>query len=94
MEYLIIGLIIAAILFGAEYLLTTKLQSPLWGGIIPLIVLAGTIYVFTSGIVSLGTNVLPFILLNTLMLADWVAGREKYKKIQKQELDKIKVQDI
>ena len=43
---LVIGFIVATILFIAEYLLCTKLKSPLWGGIIPVLILAGTIWIF------------------------------------------------
>ena len=32
---LVIGFIVATILFIAEYLLCTKLKSPLWGGLFP-----------------------------------------------------------
>lgn len=43
MSELLIGFIVAAILLIAEYLLCTKLESPLWGGIIPALILVGTI---------------------------------------------------
>ena len=33
---LVVGFAIAAVLLIAEYLLCTKLKSPLWGGIIPV----------------------------------------------------------
>ena len=45
---LVIGFIVATILFIAEYLLCTKLKSPLWGGIIPVLILAGTIWIFAT----------------------------------------------
>ena len=40
---LAIGAAIAFALMAAEHLLCTKLKSPLWGGIIPLLLLVGTI---------------------------------------------------
>ena len=40
---LAIGTAIAFALMAAEHLLCTKLKSPLWGGIIPLLLLVGTI---------------------------------------------------
>ena len=43
MMELVVGFAIAAVLLIAEYLLCTKLKSPLWGGIIPVLILAGTI---------------------------------------------------
>ena len=39
MSTLIIGFAIAAVLMIAEYLLCTKLKNPLWGGIIPVLIL-------------------------------------------------------
>ena len=80
----IIGFGIAAILMMAEYLLSVKLKNPMWGGIIPLILIVGTIYIFTSWKIQLNFNSLfPFVLLNSFMLGNWVTGREKYKKNQK-----------
>ncbi len=37
---LVVGFVIAAVLLIAEYLLCTKLKSPLWGGIIPVLIFA------------------------------------------------------
>lgn len=45
----IIAFAIAAILMFVEYLLCTKLKSPLWGGIIPLLIIAVSIWFFASG---------------------------------------------
>ena len=92
---LVIGFIVAAILFIDEYLLCTKLKSPLWGGIIPILILAGTIWIFSSGIIPLETKYLfPFIILNTLFFGDWGSGRDKYKKIKEAELERMKAKDI
>jgi len=92
---LIIGFVVAGVLFVIEYLLCTKLKNPLWGGIIPILILAGTIYIFTSGRVPLTLrNIFPFVLLNTMFWGDWGTGREKYKKLQQAEMDKMKAKDI
>lgn len=92
---LMIGFIIAAVLMIAEYLLCTKMKSPLWGGIIPLIILIGSIWIFASGRVPLETKYLfPFVILNTLFWGDWGIGRDKYKKIKQAELEKMKAKDI
>ena len=40
MLMLVVGFVIAAVLLTAEYLLCTKLENPLWGGMIPLFLLA------------------------------------------------------
>ena len=92
---LIIGCIIAGVLMVVEYLLCTKLKSPLWGGIIPLLLLIGSIYVFASGKLPLETkNIFPFVVINTLFLGDWGTGRDKYKIMQQKEINKMKARDI
>ena len=62
---LVVGFVIAAVLLTAEYLLCTKLENPLWGGMIPLFLLAGTVWLFASGRIPLETRyVFPFVILN------------------------------
>ena len=92
---LVVGFVIAAALLIAEYLLCTKLRSPLWGGIIPILILAGTIWIFASGRIPLETRYLfPFVILNTLFFGDWGTGRDKYRKIQQAEMEHMKAKDI
>lgn len=92
---LVIAFAIAGILLIIEYLLCTKLKSPFWGGIIPILILAGTIYVFASGRIPLTTKtIFPFVVVNTIYWLDWAGGREKYKKLQQAEMDKMKAKDI
>lgn len=92
---LVFGFVIALVLMAAEYLLCTKLKSPLWGGIIPCLILAGTIWVFASGTVPLEMRyVFPFVILNTLFFGDWGTGRDKYKKLQQQEIEHMKAKDL
>ena len=40
------------------------------------------------------TNVFPFVIANTIFFGDWGTGREKYKKLQQAEMDKMKARDI
>lgn len=95
MMELVISLSIGTILMAAEYFLSAKLKNPIWGGIIPFILIIATIYIFSSGLLPLGKNSLfPFILLISLMLGDWISGREKYKKNQQKELDIMKAKDM
>lgn len=92
---LVVGFVIAAVLLIAEYLLCTKLRSPLWGGIIPVFILAGTIWIFASGRIPLETRYLfPFVILNTLFFGDWGTGRDKYQKIKQAEMERMKAKDI
>ena len=92
---LVVGFAIAAVLLIAEYLLCTKLKSPLWGGIIPVLILAGTIFLFASGRIPSETKYLfPFVILNTLFFGDWGTGRDKYKKIRQAELERMKAKDM
>ena len=95
MATLVIGFVVAAVLMLAEYLLCTKLKNPLWGGIIPVLMLAGSIFVFASGRIPLTrNNLFPFVIVNTIFLLDWGTGRDKYNKIQQSEMDKMKAKDI
>lgn len=92
---LVVGFVIAAALLIAEYLLCTKLRSPLWGGIIPILILAGTIWILASGRIPLETRYLfPFVILNTLFFGDWGTGRDKYRKIKQAEMEHMKAKDI
>ena len=92
---LVVGFAIAAVLLIAEYLLCTKLKSPLWGGVIPVLILAGTIWIFASGRIPLETRYLfPFVILNTLFFGDWGTGRDKYRKIRKAEIEHMKAKDM
>jgi len=92
---LAVGFAIAGVLFIIEYLLCTKLKNPLWGGIIPVLILTGTIYIFASGRVPLTLrNVFPFVVANTIFWGDWGTGRETYKKLQQIEMDRMKAKDI
>lgn len=95
MSTLVIGFAGAAVLMIAEYLLCTKLKNPLWGGIIPMLILTGTVFLFASGKIPFTrNNLFPFVIVNTIFLLDWGTGRDKYKKIQQSEMDKMKAKDI
>ena len=92
---LVVGFVIAAVLLIAEYLLCMKLKSSLWRGILPVLILAGTIWIFASGRIPLETRYLfPFVILNTLFFGDWGTGRDKYKKIRQAEMELMKAKDI
>lgn len=84
-----IGFAVAAVLLLAEHLLCTRLTSPLWGGILPLGILVGTIFIFASGKVPLALEtVFPFVIANTVFWGDWAVGREAYQKRRRAELEK------
>ncbi|WP_367923894.1 hypothetical protein [uncultured Ruthenibacterium sp.] len=92
---LVTGFAIALALMVTEYLLCTKMKNPLWGGIIPCLILVGTIWIFSSGTVPLEMQyVFPFIILNTLFFGDWGTGRDKYKKLQQKEMERMKAKDM
>ena len=83
---LIIGFVAAGILMILQYLLCIKLKNPLWGGIIPMLTLIGTIIIFASGKIPFTTkNLFPFVVVNTLFFGDWGTGRDKYKKYSRQK---------
>ncbi len=92
---LVDGFAIALVLMVAENLLCTKMKSPLWGGMIPCLILIGTIWIFASGIVPLEMRyVFPFIILNTLFFGEWGSGRDKYKKLQQKEMERMRAKDM
>lgn len=95
MIQLVVSFVIAGMLLIAEYYLCTKLKNPLWGGIIPLLILVGTVVILASGQVPLDrSNIFPFVILNTLFFGDWATGREKRKALQQAELDKMRARDM
>jgi len=92
---LMIGFAAAGVLFLAEHLLCTKLKNPLWGGIIPVLILAGTIWIFASGRAPLTLrNVFPFVIANTIYWESWSTGRGTYEKLRQAEMDRMKAKDI
>ena len=95
MMELVVGFAVAAILLILEYILCTKLKSPLWGGIIPVLILVGTVCLFVSGRIPLETRYLfPFVVLNALFFGDWGTGRDKYRKIKQAEMERMKAKDF
>ncbi|WP_283127840.1 hypothetical protein [Allofournierella massiliensis] len=92
---LLAGFAIALVLMVAEYLLCTKMKNPLWGGIIPGLILAGSVWVFASGAVPLELRyVFPFVILNTVFFGDWGTGRDKYQKMQQKEIEYMRAKDL
>ena len=74
---LIIGFAVAGVLLITEYILCTKLKSSLWGGIIPILILIGTIFIFASGKIPFTTkNLFSFVILNTVFFGDWGKAKD------------------
>ncbi len=72
-----------------------KLKNPIWGGIIPLLALASSIYILATGRIAFNrTSAIVFFVLNFFLFEGWFTSRETYKKKQKAELDKMKAHDI
>lgn len=89
------AIIIVLALLLATYLLSSKLSKPIWGGVLPILVLIGSIYIFACGRLNLSwKHIFPFIALNVAYLSTWESGRASYKKKMHQELDKMKLKDI
>lgn len=86
---------ITIVLWAAEHLLCAKLKSPLWGGVIPLLTVAFTVWCFASGRMALDhTTFFPFFILNMLTFESWMEGRERRKKRQLAELEQMKAKDL
>jgi len=91
---LIITFFVVGVIF-VEYLLCTRLKSPLWGGLIPLLLLAGISYAFVSGRFPLESKrVYSSIMLIIFIVLEWGKGREKHGKMQQKEINKMKAKDI
>lgn len=91
---IIIAFVIAGALLGIEYFLG-KQKNFLLGGIIPLISVIFAICVFKFTKLALTfRNLSPYIMLTTMLLAEWEYGHKSYKKEKEAELDKMKAQDI
>ena len=85
---------ITAICWGVE-IYCAKLKNPIWGGIIPLLALAASIFILATGLIAFNlTSSIVFFVLNFFLFEGWITSREKYKKKQKAELDKMKAHDI
>lgn len=81
-----IGFAIAGILMVLEYLICTKLENPLWGGIIPLLILIGTIWIFASGRVPFELKtVFPFIICNSVFLENGIMAERNMTKRKKKK---------
>lgn len=92
---LAIGFAIAGILMICEYYICTRLKNPIWGGIIPVLILIGTIWIFVTGKVPLELKtIFPFIICNSIFFSEWDNGRKKYLERKKTEMDKMKAKDI
>lgn len=91
---LIIALVAVSVII-AEYLLCIKFKNPLWGGIIPLFLLVGIIYAFVSGRFPFESKrVFSSIILIIFIVIEWGKGREKYGKMQQEEINKMRAKDI
>ena len=90
----IISIIIVILIWIIESY-CAKLKNPLWGGILPLLVLGSSIYILATGLIEFNfTSFVIFFILNSSIIAGWIESREKYKKRQKEELERMKVKDI
>ena len=88
MVLIAVWFIVALVLVVIEYFLSTKLRSPLWGGILPLAVLAYTVYVFTAqGLETSMQNLMPYLLVNVLLFGEWSSGREAWRQLQRDRQD-------
>lgn len=91
---LLVSIGIVAISWGVE-IYCAKLKNPIWGGIIPLLVLVASIYILATGLIVYNlTSSIVFFVINFVLFEGWITNREKYKKKQKAELDKMKAQDL
>lgn len=94
MELVLLICIAAAILFAQKFL--SELKHWQFGGILPLCAILFTIwcFYFRNPPLDVKKSLLPFIVLICFLFAQCAEGRKKLKKEQKQELEKMKANDI
>lgn len=83
---LALGFVIALVLIVAEYFLTVKMRSPLWGGILPLAVLLLTVCAFTVWELPLDMQtIMPFGILNIPLFGEWSSGRQAWMELHQND---------
>ena len=83
---LALGFVIALVLIVAEYFLTVKMRSPLWGGILPLAVLLLTVCAFPVWELPLDMQtIMPFGILNILLFGEWSSGRQAWMELHQND---------
>jgi hypothetical protein len=93
MKY-ILSITIVIVLLVVQYFLSNR-KSPLFGGILPLLVIPFSAWVIKSHSLSINFDTLfPFFGLLIILSSIWAEGREHQKKKQKRELGKMKARDI
>lgn len=76
----LISIGIVVICWGVE-IYCAKLKNPIWGGIIPMLALAASIYILATGLIAFThTSFIVFLFLNSVLFAGWITSRKKYKK--------------
>lgn len=89
------GIGLAAGLAVAEYFLCTRLKSGGWGAVIPILVTVGMIFWLTArGQAPALGSVILFVAADTFYWGEWAVCRERYRKKQQSELNRMKAKDI
>ena len=84
MIFMILWFAAALAMIVAEYFLATKLRSPRWGGILPLLSVAAAVVVFAVLKQPMNFETLmPFAIVIVLLFGEWNSGRQAYRELQK-----------
>lgn len=93
--YLIIIIIIAVFALMGMQTVLTKQKSPLWGIIIPVIIVASGIYFYFFKNIELNyKNIMVFALPLVWSLIECYQGRKRRNKEAEKEIAKMKAKDI
>lgn len=84
--------IIAGIL-GVQHFLATR-NSIYWGGLIPLVYVVWRTWIFFNGNEKFLSYVLILLVGLAFLIGGWYEGRKALHKKRKQELDKMRFQDM
>ena len=78
MKQILIAFVAATVLLALEDALARQCRNLLWGGILPLAALLGSVGLFAAGTLTLqAQSVLLCAALNGVLWGLWVAGRRK-----------------
>ncbi len=91
MHYLLWGAGMALLVI--QYFIS-KQRIVMLGAILPTVYIIFLVWLFVERDASWKDSIILFIIGMALLLGEWIAGWEAYKKKQKRELEKMKGRDL
>ncbi|MBU6079741.1 hypothetical protein [Allobacillus halotolerans] len=90
-----LNILLAIFILVLQHFLSTR-NKVFWGGLLPVAYVILLIYLILSGLMDVGSRDFWFIAIlgTTILLGEWISGRESLEKKRKQELDKMTSHDL